>query len=77
MLVGFALAGGFPETYRAALPLPGTAAGRRRARTVESFGMISVSSVYSVFALARQPTILSNFGFTFIRVLFVDLQVEV
>lgn len=44
---GFALAGGFPETYRAARPLPGADAGNLRARTVESLGMISVSSVYS------------------------------
>ena len=44
---GFALTGGFPETYRAARPLPGAAAGNRRARTVESLGIISVSSVYS------------------------------
>jgi len=46
-VVGFAVAGGLPETYRAARPLPGTAAGSRRARTVESLGIISVSSVYS------------------------------
>lgn len=45
--LGFALAGGFPDTYRAALPLPGADAGNLRASTVESFGMISVSSVYS------------------------------
>ena len=46
---GFALTGGFPETYRAARPFPGADAGNRRARTVESFGMISVSSVYSTY----------------------------
>lgn len=42
-----AAAGGLPDTYRAARPLPAEAAGNLRARTVESFGMISVSSVYS------------------------------
>lgn len=31
-----AFTGGLPDTYRAALPLPGIAAGNRRARTVES-----------------------------------------
>jgi len=41
------VAGGLPETYLAARPLPGTAAGSRLASTVESFGIISVSSVYS------------------------------
>lgn len=46
---GFALAGGFPDTYRAARPFPGADAGRRRARTVESLGIISVSSVYSAY----------------------------
>ena len=43
----FALMGGLPETYRAARPLPGAVAGKRTASTVESFGMTSVSSVYS------------------------------
>lgn len=46
-----ALTGGLPETYRAARPLPGAEAGNRRARTVESLGMISVSSVYSTLVL--------------------------
>ena len=45
---GFALTGGLPETYRAARPLPGADAAVRRARTVESLGIISVSSVYSI-----------------------------
>lgn len=45
--VGFALTGGLPDTYRAALPFPGADAGNLRARTVESLGIISVSSVYS------------------------------
>lgn len=44
---GFALEGGLPETYRAARPFPGAAAGNLLARTVESLGIISVSSVYS------------------------------
>jgi hypothetical protein len=44
---GFALTGGFPETYLAARPFPGADAGSLLARTVESLGMISVSSVYS------------------------------
>ena len=50
--VDFALAGGFPETYRAARPFPSADAGSLRARTVESLGMISVSSVYSIFLVS-------------------------
>ena len=70
---GFALTGGLPDTYRAARPLPGADAGKRRARTVESLGIISVSSVYSEY---KVNTILRSRGWnqqTFITVFFVYL----
>lgn len=73
---GFALAGGFPDTYRAALPFPGAEAGSRRARTVESLGIISVSSVYSA---ACQCWFLSRVmdAPTLVGVLFVYLEIKV
>lgn len=43
-----ALTGILPETYRAAPPLPGRAAGNRRAITEVDRGIIVVSSSYSI-----------------------------
>lgn len=73
---GFALEGGFPDTYRAARPFPGADAGRRRARTVESLGIISVSSVYSVQCQSYSVTWVGSAP-TFIGVLFIDFEIKV
>lgn len=74
--VGFALAGGFPDTYRAARPFPGAEAGKRRARTVESLGMISVSSVYSI-NVSNDQSVESTIAPTLIRILLVYLEIEI
>lgn len=46
-LVLRAVTGALPETYRAAPPFPGLAAGNRRAITDVDRGIIAVSSSYS------------------------------